>query len=152
MLPCASLLLPHKIRWYIVSEQSSSFQVRKALTGVSSILPTGRFLAESKYKISSADERPSLAWSLSALMSASTCKVKKVSVGVCLEECTLFLTVFKKIKVRNNLIHTEELNWRLPNDKTIIPHNQLKWSTRMTCSPQIPMLQQVQNSKVSEQE
>lgn len=33
---------------------------------------TGRFLAESKYSISNADESPSLAWSLSALMLVST--------------------------------------------------------------------------------
>ena len=35
--------------------------------------PTGRFRAESKYKMSSDEESPSLAWSLSALMSVSTC-------------------------------------------------------------------------------
>ena len=39
---------------------------------VPTVLPTGRFLAESKYKISKEEERPSLAWPLSARMSVST--------------------------------------------------------------------------------
>lgn len=34
--------------------------------------PTGRFRAESKYKMSSEEDSPSLAWSLSALISVST--------------------------------------------------------------------------------
>lgn len=45
------------------------------------VLPTGRFLAESKYKMSKEEERPSLAWSLSALMSVSTYQEGEVSTG-----------------------------------------------------------------------
>lgn len=60
--------------------------------GAPMALPTGRFLAESKYKISNEEERPSLAWSLSALMSVSTYeKGQKASAGVFPQDFRLFL-------------------------------------------------------------
>lgn len=47
-------------------------QRTRAPQGDPTVLPTGKFLAESKYKISREEDRPSLAWPWSSLMSAST--------------------------------------------------------------------------------
>lgn len=52
--------------------------------GAPMALPTGRFLAESKYKISNEEERPSLASSLSALMSVSTCEDRTKCLSRCI--------------------------------------------------------------------
>lgn len=56
--------LPSKTCWEYPRDSDKRVSMRTELTG--------RFLAESKYRISNADESPSLAWSLSALMLVST--------------------------------------------------------------------------------
>lgn len=64
---------------------AARFATRKgAPKGAPTALPTGRFLAESKYKISNEEERPSLAWSLSALMSVSTYEKRMKSLSRCI--------------------------------------------------------------------
>lgn len=65
---------PHSCSRLGLREDTATAVWKSAPQRAPTVLPTGRFLAESKYKISKEEERPSLAWPLSARMSVSTCK------------------------------------------------------------------------------
>lgn len=67
--------------------------------------PTGRFRAESKYKMSSEEDSPSLAWSLSALMSVSTYREREKPQQVGFQASCFYLimpTLLKKTREMGN--------------------------------------------------
>lgn len=103
----------------LTQQRAESTRLNPAGAAARKPAPTGRFRAESKYKMSSEEDSPSLAWSLSALMSVSTYSQREKPQQVGFQAscfCLVMSILLKKTKMEKQAprIHSIENEHEIP--------------------------------------